>query len=146
MARISDQQREQVIQLHGEGKKRNEIARETGISPGSVTNICKAAGLTFDRSMTKKATEARQIDMAELRSELTTSTLRVADKLRARIEKAIDDNELDMTPKDAATVFGIFADKHALLTKLTPEAEGNSSVDAWLKSLGVTSADPSTGR
>jgi hypothetical protein len=125
--------------------KRNQIARETGVSVGSVTNICKAAGRSFDRSTTRKATEARQVDLAALRTDLTGATLRVADKLRKRIEDALDANELDMSPKEAATVFGIFADKHALLSKLEPDRDENSAVGEWLASLGVGNAESAPG-
>ncbi len=45
---ISDDQRAQVIHLHTQGLSRNEIARATGVSAGSVTNICRDAGLSFD--------------------------------------------------------------------------------------------------
>ncbi|GAA1768359.1 hypothetical protein [Agromyces humatus] len=46
------------------GKGRNAIAREHGISPGSVTNIARDYGLWFDRStQTAIATHARQVDL-----------------------------------------------------------------------------------
>lgn len=80
---ISEDQKAQVRALHAEGLARNEIARRTGIAAGSVTNICRAEGLTFDRSETKHATEARQVDLAAGR-------IRLAEKMLAASEDMLD--------------------------------------------------------
>lgn len=80
---ISDAQRQQVIDLHGQGLPRNQIARDVGISAGSVTNICRAAGLAFDRSETKHASEARAVDLAAGR-------IRLAEKMLAASEEMLD--------------------------------------------------------
>jgi hypothetical protein len=80
---ISEDQKTQVLALHAEGIARNEIARRVGISAGSVTNICRAEGLTFDRSETKQATEARQVDLAAGR-------IRLAEKMLAASEAMLD--------------------------------------------------------
>jgi hypothetical protein len=52
-------------------KNRNQIARERGVSPGTVTNIAKAEGITsaFDRTKTQNATRAKQLDDAAARAE-----------------------------------------------------------------------------
>lgn len=83
MAQITDDQKTEVLALHAEGIARNEIARRVGISAGSVTNICRDAGLTFDRSETKQATEARQVDLAAGR-------IRLAEKMLAASEGMLD--------------------------------------------------------
>lgn len=80
---ISEDQKTQVLALHAQGLARNEIARRVGISAGSVTNICRDAGLTFDRSETKQATEARQVDLAAGR-------IRLAEKMLAASEDMLD--------------------------------------------------------
>lgn len=80
---ISDDQKTEVLALHAEGLARNEIARRVGISAGSVTNICRDAGLTFDRSETKQATEARAVDLAAGR-------IRLAEKMLAASEGMLD--------------------------------------------------------
>ena len=80
---ISEDQKTRVIELHGEGLARNEIARRVGISAGSVTNICRAADRAFDRSETKQATEARQVDLAAGR-------IRLAEKMLAASEDMLD--------------------------------------------------------
>ncbi|QNA93249.1 MULTISPECIES: hypothetical protein [unclassified Microbacterium] len=81
---ISDDQKAQVLALHAQGLARNEIARRVGISAGSVTNICRAADRDFDRSETKRATEARQVDLAAGR-------IRLAKKMLAASEAMLDD-------------------------------------------------------
>jgi hypothetical protein len=83
MAQITDDQKAEVLALHAAGHARNEIARRTGIAAGSVTNICRAAGLTFDRSETKQATEARAVDLAAGR-------IRLAEKMLAASEDMLD--------------------------------------------------------
>jgi len=80
---ISEDQKAEVLALHAAGHARNEIARRIGISAGSVTNICRDAGLTFDRSETKQATEARQVDLAAGR-------IRLAEKMLAASEDMLD--------------------------------------------------------
>ncbi len=80
---ISDAQRQQVLALHAEGLARNEIARQVGVAAGSVTNICRDAGLSFDRSETKHATEARAVDLAAGR-------IRLAEKMLAASEDMLD--------------------------------------------------------
>lgn len=87
MPRITGEQRNLVLELHERGISRNEIARKVGISPGSVTNICRAAGRAFDRSATKDATRAHTADLAEARLNLAH-----------RIDKAANDM-LDMLGK-----------------------------------------------
>ena len=68
--KISNAQRERVLELHAAGLSRNDIVRTVGISAGSVTRICQAAGRAFDRASTKDATLARTRDMAQARIDL----------------------------------------------------------------------------
>ncbi|MFH9759737.1 hypothetical protein ACH4MJ_29990 [Streptomyces anulatus] len=51
----------QVLAEQGIG--RNEIARRTGISNTTVTEIAQAIGVTFDRSKTEQALKARLTDL-----------------------------------------------------------------------------------
>ena len=68
------------------GKPRNQIARDHGVSAGTVTNIAKAAGITgaFDRSNTAKATRAKQFDAAAARAQLVVDLYGDAQRFRAR--------------------------------------------------------------
>lgn len=79
-APISDDTRTRILALHSEGRTRNDIARETGVSGSTVTKVVKAAGRTFDRSATRAATEARQADLAERRSNALERELQILEE------------------------------------------------------------------
>ena len=70
MAKLTDETRADILRLHSEGLSRNEIARRTGVSAGSVTNVCTENDRTFDRSATKDASEAKRVDLADARMNL----------------------------------------------------------------------------
>jgi hypothetical protein len=80
---ITDEDRKEIIRLHGEGKGRNEIARLSGRSLRTVSRICEDAGLTFDRTATAVATEARKTDAKARRAA-------IIDRAYARVEKLLD--------------------------------------------------------
>ncbi|WP_396657605.1 hypothetical protein [Microbacterium oxydans] len=83
MVHISDDQKAHVLAVHTQGLAGNAIDRRDGISAGSVTNICRAADRDFDRSETKRATEAHQVDLAAGR-------IRLADKMLAASAAMLD--------------------------------------------------------
>lgn len=68
--RITEDEKDQIAKLIEQGVPRNEIARQTSRSAGSVTKLAKDRGLSFDRSSTKHATEARKADHARILAEL----------------------------------------------------------------------------
>lgn len=82
MSRITDEQRDLAISMARNGQGRNAIARVVGISVGSVTNIIRDAGLSFDRAATEQATKARKVEMAERRAALELDYLEDAQRLR----------------------------------------------------------------
>jgi len=73
------------------GHSRNAIARDHGVSGSTVTKIAKTlealegATPAFDRSATKRATEARAVDLAESRSRLRELLLEDAHRLRKQL-------------------------------------------------------------
>lgn len=79
------EQIDQVRALHAGGMGCNEIAREVGVAPATVSVFCANAGLTFDREQTRAATRARQADLALRRAELQAGLLEDAEKLRAQL-------------------------------------------------------------
>ncbi|MFJ2542744.1 helix-turn-helix domain-containing protein [Microbacterium sp. NPDC087589] len=83
---ISAEQRDRIVALAQDGMPRNAIAREVGVSGTTVKKYAEAAGYSFDRSSTRKAAEAAQIDNAVRREALATKILT---KLDAAVE-AID--------------------------------------------------------
>ncbi len=66
---VTDDDRAEIIRLHGGGNGRNEIARLTGRAQRTVSVICAEEGLVFDVSMTEDATRHRVAQLAALRAD-----------------------------------------------------------------------------
>ncbi len=75
---ISDDVKAEVLRLHADGLSRNAISRQTGLSGSTVTRIVAASGGAFDRAKTKRALEARQVDMAAERLALGAEMMEAA--------------------------------------------------------------------
>jgi transposase-like protein len=82
--RIPNDKRQAIADAIRAGGKRNEIARDHNVSPGTVTNIADENNLTepFDRTATARASAAKRVDNAAVRAEV--SALLLADSLRLR--------------------------------------------------------------
>ncbi|QFQ97448.1 helix-turn-helix domain-containing protein [Streptomyces phaeolivaceus] len=66
---VTDEDRANIIRLHGQGLGRNAIARQVGRAQRTVSVICAEEGLVFDTSMTEDATRARVAQLAALRAD-----------------------------------------------------------------------------
>lgn len=137
MAAITDDQRDEILALFDQGLTRNEIARRTGVSAGSVTNICIANGRRFDRSATKDASEARRVDLAAARESLAQRLNVAANAMLDMIDQPFTvyafggrDNtfnkaELESAPVEARrtiiTSAAIVFDKLSKIVESTPE-------------------------
>lgn len=102
---VTDQDRDAVRRLAADGKGRNEIARELKRSPRTISQIAEKLDppVTFDRTMTAVATQARIIDAKARRAALIN-------RAYARAEKIFDRLEADETSGykfSATTVNGI---------------------------------------
>ncbi|MBF6333333.1 helix-turn-helix domain-containing protein [Nocardia transvalensis] len=71
--KVTDADRARIIELHAEGKGRNEIADALGLTPGTITYWARKLELRFDDSQTAEATAARleqlkrrRLDLAEM--------------------------------------------------------------------------------
>lgn len=133
-------------------KSRAQIARDHGVSVGSVTNIARRAGLTtpFDRSATENATRARQADMAAQRARIAADLLADVHRLRKRawdtyqvITNGPDGPEaltLPLPPlrdvQAAYTSAGIALDKHLALVK----HDADPGIDAAKSMLSALAA------
>jgi hypothetical protein len=82
---VTDEERAEIIRLHGEGKGRNEIARLTRRSLRTVSLICADEGLTFDVTMTEEATRHRMANLAERRAILAEALQTDAEKLTEQL-------------------------------------------------------------
>jgi hypothetical protein len=160
MPRGTAAQRKSVAELHAKGLGRNTIARELGISAGQVTNIARDLGLSFDRTATAVATEARKADCADRRSRLEEQLLDDAERLRAQVwapheyidhggKEFVEVRWLQDEPTPADKLKLIQAARQALdgslrITQLDAEA-GDAPVKAMLtelgRALGVLPAD-----
>jgi predicted transcriptional regulator len=74
---------ERARELHAKGLGCNAIARELGVSSGTVSKWAKREGLAFNRSSTAVAVAARAVDLKERRQKLI-------DRLFARAEANLD--------------------------------------------------------
>lgn len=101
--RVTDEERAEIRRLHAEGHGRNEIARRIGRGTRTVSIIAEAYGLTFDRTRTAIATEARVIDAKARRAALVQRAYARAEKLFQRLE-ADEDGGFTYT---ATTINGI---------------------------------------
>lgn len=128
---------------------RNAIARETGVSQATVTHICAEARppITFDRSATKVATEARLEDLKAARAELSRTAVEEVRRLFASLTSAHEvihwdkdgimhrgyiDKPTSGDVKNYATSIGILIDKHLVLMRADGDSSELSAVDDWL--------------
>jgi transcriptional regulator with XRE-family HTH domain len=83
---VTQADRDHVRDLHAKGLGRNEIARAVGVSAGTVTNIAKDLGLSFDRSESAVAVAARATDLKARRQVLQGRLIARAEALFDRLE------------------------------------------------------------
>ncbi|WP_411097164.1 hypothetical protein [Streptomyces sp. 020-2-3H-GM] len=131
MASLSEEQRAAVLEAaRRPGATRNGVARETGVSEGSVTAICSAAGISFDRSLTAAAVQARVIDLRAARVGLATSVLDDVQLARQRMHGA-EDNRAFL---DGAKAVAALAGTHVRLVAF--DKDDSSDTEAAKSMLG----------
>ncbi len=67
-AALSDEARALIIALAQQELSVRAIAARAGCSTGSVSNVCRLAGIPLDRGKTRAATEAKQAGMRARRA------------------------------------------------------------------------------
>jgi hypothetical protein len=85
MAALTPAERDRIRQLHGQGLSRNAIATEIGRGVATVSRVAKDLGLSFDRSATQAATQAKVADAKARRAQLMQDLLHDAHKLRSQM-------------------------------------------------------------
>lgn len=130
-APIPEQQRENVLDLARAGHSRNEVARLSGISPASVTRICSAAGVSFDRSSTAIAVQARVIDMKHARGLLASGLLDDIAEARRRLHRAGEAREFF----DLARSVAALANAHVRIAGVDDADQGAEEARSMLGSL-----------
>lgn len=82
---LTDDERAEIVELIEQGLSRNEIALRVERSPGSITNVARDAGLSFDRAATQQATAARAADTAARMTQLASDLADDAERLRLQL-------------------------------------------------------------
>ena len=82
---VTPRERARIVAAIKAGGTRNDVAREYGRSQGTITGIAEKAGLTFDRSAIKEATEARTTDIRARLAALAEGLVSDAEKLRTQV-------------------------------------------------------------
>lgn len=112
----------EVQRLADAGQGRNAIARELGVTRRNVDDAADRLGITWDRSRTIKATQARLADtQAELSEVLSDVAAEASRRLRQEIAKAEPDHHLIRSLSFAA---GMGADRVAHLADRVGTAVG----------------------
>jgi hypothetical protein len=160
---LDDTKRAAILaDIRAGAKSRNQIARDHGVSAGSVTKLAGTAGITgaFDRSHTKEATRARETDCKALRAQLKVDLLHDAQRLRKRIWGShqvvvstpqgaevvtLDENPLTEM-RSGYTALGIAVDKSLRLEEFdTDGADGSKNARSLLGSLFASMAERVAG-
>lgn len=105
---------EQLTALHAEGKSLHSIAGQMGRAKRTISEHARALGLTWDRSRTMAATNARVADAKSRRAELAALLLDDAHRLREQLwaeTRYIDHGGKEFTRVEWTTTEPVFADK-----------------------------------
>ncbi|MFE9170871.1 hypothetical protein ACFYNZ_15310 [Streptomyces kebangsaanensis] len=130
-APLSEEQRAAVLEAaRRPGASRNGVARETGVSEGSVTAICSEAGISFDRSQTAAAVQARSVDLKARRLELAVDLLDDVTEARTRMRGSEDSRGF----LDHAKAVAALASTHVRVIGV--DKDDTSNVDAAKSMLG----------
>jgi IS30 family transposase len=148
---LTDAERQQIRDLHANGHGCNDIARQLGRDRSTISRAANDMGLSFDRTQTKAATEARVADTKAKRALLADQLLDDALRLRTQLwepalvfnfggrdntyaERTIDRPDFAGQEKILRSL-AVAVDKHARLIELDRDPEGLAAVDAWLRGI-----------
>lgn len=128
-----------------------QIARDHGVAQSTVSRIAGQEGLSFDRSITKRATEAVVADAKARRAEISRKFLEKADKLLDQMEQphivfniggkdnVYTEHLMDAPPtadiRNLMTSAAIAFDKHMAADRHDNDDQGLAAVDAWLRTM-----------
>lgn len=143
-----------------EQPRQNAIAKKFNVSPSTVSKIAREEGVTFDRSKTVNATEARAADVDARLSRAQGELLDIYDLLRTKItagsrlyayEAGMGDTRhlvietIEIEPRDYrefAVAIGVTLDKVAMLRKeMRGDGAPESAFEAFLAFIGGTPPD-----
>ena len=84
---LSDETRERIIALALQELPVRQIAAEAGCSTGSVSNVCRLAGIPLDKGQTQAAAAARKVQAEANRTELAAELAALARDELARLRR-----------------------------------------------------------
>ncbi|MFE5628465.1 helix-turn-helix domain-containing protein [Streptomyces sp. NPDC056543] len=137
---VTEEDEQRVRELHSQGKGRNAIARELGRGPRTVSVIADRLNLSFDRTATAVATEARKADAKARRTAIIEALYDVVeDDLAYLRDDTFDLVEVSMgAPVRYNTNRLPAQDRKALIT-------GISTATTALTRLEALEGDPANG-
>ena len=147
--RVTDQEREHILQLAADGHSCQQIARETGRSADTVSRIAKAAGHKFGHTNLARAHQARRSYGAEARAQklemLHERQVRILERMAEparRYEFGGKDNDLNWVDLDEpdSDMLRQYSSAFASLSRAEMDIvkydergqDGSSDVDEWL--------------
>lgn len=130
-APLTPEQREAVLTSARSGASRNEVARQTGVSPASVTRICTAAGVSFDRTATAVAVQARVIDQKAARVNLAGNLLDDITEARVRLYRTTEPRDFF----DLARSVAVLTNAHVRIIGVDGPPDESAEVGSMLGSL-----------
>jgi hypothetical protein len=126
-APLSDRKRNAILaDIEAGQKSRNQIARDHKVSVSSVTKLAPANA--FDRSQTKKATAAKQVDHKARLVVIAGRTASVAEDVLTSFEDMTTEDWRKVSPYSRGLIVGIMADKSRELAPDDSAAEEISSL------------------
>lgn len=149
--RVQPEERAEIIRLARAGTGRNEIARLTKRSLRTVSLICEEENISFDRTATAVATEAKKVDAKARRAAIVQRLYaRVEDNL-ARLETAgqgdfkyttstgqgIDTVTLDHVPGQEEKAYAAAISQYLNQAARLEQLDGDPGVDAARSMLGT---------
>ena len=145
-SKYTEAQRAEALEVY-ESEGPSAVTARFGIPKQTVQHWAKAAGIrTVRTAKTNAASEAKQADDKALRAMLASDGLNVARIASDLIKARLAADTTDIPIKDLATIYGIFVDKHAVVTKLDVGHQDHSAVDKWLDFItGGASGDETSG-
>ena len=116
------EQDQQLVDLHAQGFPLVQCATRMGCGTATLSRHAKALGLTWDRSKTKAATEARVADNRATRSTIEAGLLADVQRLRAQLWapcKAFNFGGKDNTYEEHALEQPTFVDQLKIMQAAT---------------------------
>ena len=153
----SDADTDELRRRHADGQSLRTIATEMRWAKQTISKRAIEHGLSFDRSRTAAATQARVIDAKAKRAELALALLEDADRLRAQLwapslvfnfggrDNTYEEHTLDKpTYADQLKIMqalGAGIDRHIKLVQVDTDNSDTAAVDKW---LGHMIGEPAT--